>query len=434
VGARAGAGLGTPLAVCAVLLVLLVGGSAAFGGSSSTAPRRSSEPALRVDPVPVIARRVEQVRRLRFREVPRPVNVSGDQARREGLADLDRSYPAAQRRADEELYKLLGLLRPDDDLRRIAAAVYEGQVAGYYDPRTGRLRVVRGGGAENPVMEETTLAHELNHALEDQRFPLRLDDLGGSGDGALAYTAMVEGTATAVMDEYQRRFFKPSEALGGAAAAAFAAPSTADLPPFITAQLLFPYLGGQAWVNRLYATGSDSWRLIDLAERTRPPVSTEQVMHPEKWLAVEQPARVRVRGVSRVLGRGWKRVVGETFGEWQTREWLRGGGGGGASAAAEGWGGDRVELWQPRREVSCPAPCVERDALVMRWRWDTTLDAAEFRRALDGALVAGMGARPAGSSEWRLRGAAVAAGASRRTVTLAFAPTARLARALSAGR
>lgn len=154
----------------------------------------------------------------------------------------------------------------------------------------------------------------------------------------MANLALVEGTATALMNEYQRRHFRPEAALGGAAAGALAAPSTASLPPFVTAQLLFPYLDGERFVRRLYATGGGSWRLVDLAERVRPPVSTEQVLHPERYLAAEPPRRVRLRGVGRTLGPSWERLAASTFGEWQPREWLARAGGGAARAAAAGWG------------------------------------------------------------------------------------------------
>ena len=48
-------------------------------------------------------------------------------------------------------------------------------MAGYYDPRTKRLRVVTGAQTSNRVLDEITLAHELTHALEDQRFKLDLE-------------------------------------------------------------------------------------------------------------------------------------------------------------------------------------------------------------------------------------------------------------------
>ena len=67
----------------------------------------------------MIARRVEALRGLRFDAIPRPVAVTPEQARREGLEDLDRSYPEARRRADEQVLKLLGLIDPSVDLRDV---------------------------------------------------------------------------------------------------------------------------------------------------------------------------------------------------------------------------------------------------------------------------------------------------------------------------
>ena len=98
---------------------------------------------------------------------PRPAEVSPAQAQRDGLEDLDRSYPAARRRADEEVLKLLGLLEPSVDLRKVSASIFGEGVAGYYDPRNGRLRIVRGAQTADRVLNEITLAHELTHALED---------------------------------------------------------------------------------------------------------------------------------------------------------------------------------------------------------------------------------------------------------------------------
>ncbi len=410
-----------PLAICAVLIALLLGlGFALEDGEEG----RVTAAGHRVAPLETIARRVERIRRLRFEKLPEPRVVSAATARREGLADLDRGYPERRRRIEEEIYKLLGLLSARDDLREISGSILSEQVAGYYDPRSGALRIVDGGAPANRVLDETTLAHELVHALEDQRFNLRTDDLEASGDEAFAYAALVEGTATALMTEYERLHFRPEEALGGAAASAFAAPSTGDLPPCVLGQLLFPYLGGQEFVNELYATGGDSWRLVDLAHRVRPPASTEQVLHPRKYLRVEQPERVALSGIEAVLGPGWKRVEGATFGEWQTRELLRAGAGGGASRAAAGWGGDRYELWRrgPLPAAWCAAPCVGRDALVMRWQWDTRGDARGFERALAG----GFGDAVAPGAAWE-----IARGRDGRTITLAIAGDRALARRLA---
>ena len=60
-------------------------------------------------------------------------------------------------------------------LRDISAETFSQGVAGYYDPRTKRLRIVKGAATGSRVLAEMVLAHELTHALEDQRFGLELE-------------------------------------------------------------------------------------------------------------------------------------------------------------------------------------------------------------------------------------------------------------------
>src|SRR5437867_382195 len=94
-----------------------------------------------------IAKAVERLRGLRLDAPPVPQRVSAAQARRDGLAEFDRSEPPRRRRADETLAELLGLLPPGSDLRRLVGSVFGEQVAGYYDPRSRRLRLVDGPAA-----------------------------------------------------------------------------------------------------------------------------------------------------------------------------------------------------------------------------------------------------------------------------------------------
>jgi hypothetical protein len=404
-----------PLAIIGVLLAILV----PVGFATDKRPDAAAAPTA---PVATIARRVEAIRGLRYRSVPKPLRISAVQARREGAADFERGEPPAAQRAEEALYTLLGLYPPGTDVRRLNAAIFGEQVAGYYDPHSKRLRIVGGAGAANRVLAEITMAHELDHALEDQAIGLDTKRSETGDDTGLAYTALVEGTATTVMYDYLGRHFKSDEALAGILGSAFTAPSMGDLPPFVVAGLLFPYESGQAFVADLLRRAGGRWTLVDLAERSRPPVSSEQILHPEKWLRVEVPDRVRLPHLGARLGSGWKRLTAGTFGEWQTGRLLLRSGQPAAQAAA-GWGGDRYELWR-RGSTPCGAPCPGRDVLVMRWRWDTPRDAREFAIALRGELEEGLRARPAGPGVWALRGGAVRLRAARQATTLAFAPDA----------
>ncbi len=313
--------------------------------------------------VATIAKRVEALRGLRYDSLPKPTRVTGAQARRDGLADLDEGYPAAARHADETLYAMLGLLPRGTDLREVSASIFGQGVAGYYDPRSKRLKIVKGAGTANRVLDEMVVAHELDHALEDQAIGLDLAASERSDDAGYAYKALVEGTATAIMYEYVGRYFDSGVALGGLLGGSFAGTGTDGLPPFVTAGLIFPYLAGQRFVADLYRRAGNRWTLVDLAERTRPPTTTEQILHPEKWIDAEPTLPV---GTPTPPGRSWKRLTAGTFGEWQTGQLL------GQPSAAVGWGGDRYALYASGTQRR----------LIIRWRFDTGRARATFTTAL----------------------------------------------------
>jgi hypothetical protein len=336
--------------------------------ASPTTAQPASPRRTRSTPVRVVARRVEAIRGLRFRSIPRGREVTPAQAARAGLADFDRSYPPARRRMDQALLERLNLLPPGDDLRREIGSVFRDQVGGYYDPRTKGLALVQGGVTAG-ALGDVVLAHELNHALEDQRFGLR--DNGSAAaidDGSLADTALVEGSATAVMFAYAQRFLDPARALGDLLPALQSSAAGSGLPRYLEDSLTWPYEGGQAFVNRLYAR-LHGWALVNYALRRRRPASTEQVLHPDKYLADERPLPVAPPPGP---GAGWRLDEQGTLGEWDTRELLRVANTSGTDAAAAGWGGGRYALWS--RGAA--------HAVALSWRWDTRRDAVQAARAL----------------------------------------------------
>ena len=142
----------------------------------------------------------------------RPLFLERDEAL-ELVQRISRSdYPERQRRIDDEGLKLLGLLRPSADLGAAIDSVDEEQVLGFYDDRSRRLVVIREPGATRPLLE-VTLAHELVHALEDQRFGLDSGE-GLPDDSVLAEAALAEGTATALMVDYADRYLSLGDVLG----------------------------------------------------------------------------------------------------------------------------------------------------------------------------------------------------------------------------
>jgi hypothetical protein len=403
-----------PFAIIVTLVVLLAAGALLFDDAGE---ERAAAP-LRPEPIARIIDRVEAERGLEFTREPDPLEVTPAQARREGVESLDDDYPPARRRADAELLALLGLLPPGTDLGKAAASTYGESVAGYYDPRSGRLRIVKGAQTGNRVLYEMTVAHELTHALEDQRFGFDLDRLAAGDDGALAYTALVEGTATAMMYRYVEDRFGAEETFGGLAASAFQ--PTGNLPPFLMAQLLFPYTAGEAFVSRLLEVGRGDWTVVNAALRVRPPASSEQVLHPEAYLEGDEPRRVSLRGPVAALGEGWRAVRTATLGEWLTGRLLARAGGTTSGEAAAGWGGDRAVLLGRGNDR----------AVVARWTWDTPADVDQFTRALRAWGDEGLpDSTPAGPGAWRTPSGAAALHRAGGTVTLVLAPDVALARA-----
>jgi len=390
------------LTTAGLFLLALLGdraGQPATGLVSGAEPAASLDPArlleIGIQRTPVVAARVERIRGLEFDRVPKP-RIS-DAADRRRLAKRELERPRVKRRLREEQVQLriLGLLDEDESLERIAKDS-TGLAAAYYDThKKGTLFLVGEAVPAGPEVTEFILAHELTHALEDQRFGLR-DSSKVTGDSGLAQSALHEGTAAAVMQSYATEHL---DRLNLIAEAGAIDTGDVELPAFAKAQLEFTYGAGARFVDalRAYAKG---WGLVDYAYEKRKLSTTEQILHPEKYIAGERALKVATPVPP---APGWNRSDAGSIGEWATRQLLLEGNPGlGASIAAAGWGGDRYALFG-RREASarCIADCLRDHAMALHWRYDSAAEARELDRELrlyvEGALDG-----EASGSRWRL--------------------------------
>ena len=122
-------------------------------------------------------------------------------------------------------------------------------------------------------MEQLLLAHELTHALQDQRLDLdrRMKGLRDSTDALLALQAVLEGEATIVMTDALVESVPGDarEALGSDPVEQIldgldnpAAVEGADgVPEFFVKELVFPYAAGTAWVRQKKKEGG--WAAVD---------------------------------------------------------------------------------------------------------------------------------------------------------------------------
>ena len=330
-----------------------------------------------------IAQETAEVRGLPVETEITEAFLSPDELRERLASDFATDYPEEEIVADERALEAFGLAPEGIDLGTLVLDLLGEQVAGFYDPRTDEMFVVSDEAALDATAE-FTYTHEVVHALQDQAFDLEqlqggVED-GTNDDAALALTALIEGDATAASIEYLARH--PLLAARLAVAAVVDSAQIDNAPPIVAQTLVFPYIGGQAFVAALLNEGG--WDAVDAAYGDVP-TSTEQILHPEKYLDEErdEPTAVSVPDLAAALGEGWSRAEENNFGEYQTAVVLAdqepGEGIGealpeAAAAAAAGWDGDRYAVWANG----------EQDVVAWVSVWDDAEEAEEFAEAVEG--------------------------------------------------
>ncbi len=310
--------------------------------------------------------------------------------------EMARQLPPDRIDAVVRTYARLGLVPDTLDLGSLLRSLFLEQVVGYYDPVRDTLFVV---DRVDESLVEPVLVHELVHALQDQY--MDLDSLLKANlehnDRGTAARAATEGHATFVMLEWQMARLTGGEAdltqlpaldalLGDdpLATAGLGMPVLTESPAVVRESLLFPYLGGLVFVQRVW-TG-DRGRVPPLGEGM--PESTEQVLHPERYEPGRRDVPTAVL-MDAALPPGWTLVLSDALGELETRLLLREflPDRAVADRAAAGWDGDRYRL------VDGPSG----ETLVWLTVWDSELDAVEFERAMLKALERRYDGDPAAS-------------------------------------
>lgn len=277
-------------------------------------------------------------------------------------------------------YVAFDFLDPKTDLRQVYADLLGQQVAGYYDTDTKLMNVIAIGAvdADTPMslglLERIIYVHEYVHALQDQHFDLdAYMEVAGeteNSDMALARTALVEGDATHVMNQYAIVEANKNPlgsllelAVGGSQMGGMTLPP--DTPTILGSELLFPYLEGEQFVQRLLEQGGQA--LLDRAYQ-QPPESTEQIIHPELYLAGEKPMVVTLPEIA--PADDWTPITSGVLGEFYLEQHLltqlspdE------ARDAAAGWGGDAFQIYQKGSDL----------ALVVHFMWDSPDEQKEFQ-------------------------------------------------------
>lgn len=248
--------------------------------------------------------------------------------------------------ASERAMQLLGVLEPTQSYYDLVLELLTSQVAGYYEPTDATFYLL---DTDLNNFHPSVIAHELQHALQDAHWDLNamLRPSWRMDDALVSRSALAEGDAMVLSMD-----FELNGKLGQLPPTVFAAMSReildsalqmrGEYPRYLIENLMAPYVYGMAFVHALYTEGG--WAQVDKAFE-RLPVSSEQVLIPERYLEEDAPTflafDVSELGVLReanILGMLGMRtlfhqllegVLSTPAVEMSTRD----------------WDGDRMELW-----------------------------------------------------------------------------------------
>ena len=304
----------------------------------------------------------------------------GLQSRDEFKAEAAAEEPDEEKRLEIELLKefctVLDLCSETDDLLGASKDITGKGILGYYQIDEKILTAV----IDEEQLEPRgwlIYAHEYTHALQDQQFDLSMIlEPGDDGfDIIKAVRALMEGDANFTQFLFYESLPQEQQALlakelEGDIEEFSRSQEVTQAPRIIRETFGWEHGAGPGFVFRLYLEGG--FDAINEAYQNLPQ-STEQVLHPEKYLAGEEPHTVELPELASALGNGWQQRDTGVLGELRTRIYL------GtflsedqADGAATGWGGDRYALMKDAQD---------RLLIAMRFSWDTVEDAEEFFRA-----------------------------------------------------
>ena len=274
----------------------------------------------------------------------------------------------------------LGLIKPTYDLTTYVVNGMVDNLGGVYLPWNKQIFVL---GLQFSGVEHYVYSHEYDHALVDQHY--HIGEMGvypycqSNAQRCDAIQALVEGDASLLMNQWWMQYATPQDYtdIKNYHPPTFLIPDQYP-PPYASMDVSFPYIYGTEFVQYLYDRGN--WARVDKAY-TDLPVSTEQIIHPEKYLKHEAPIELSDPPLSEVLTADWRELHSDVFGEWMTYLIL----GYGADLAAQqedamaakaaaGWGGDFYQAYYNDRN--------DEIVLAAHWAWDTQTDAKEFNQAM----------------------------------------------------
>jgi hypothetical protein len=299
--------------------------------------------------------------------------------------EQDQAPPSQPFSLREATYVLLGLIPPPQPptpsspgtgtLQEQEIDNLISQITGFYSNEFGALYLVENSGS--CVQIESTIVHELTHALQYQYRDVDglVRDRAGDWDGTRALLSVLEGDAVAT-EQLVLGFSTRSSCVREPFC--FEIPPARSASPYVIERELDTwYEDGSCFIQavRDKLTRGITGVFEDL------PTTTEQILHPEKYLEGEPARPVFLISLADELGPGWEELGGADLGEFGLQNLLllgldddrpR------VQEAAAGWGGDSFSFYGNGDGG---------ELLHLETRWDIGAEAREFYAALVASLV-----------------------------------------------
>ena len=312
---------------------------------------------------------VQELRKLSFKKEPEYTEISRDKLELIIKKEMEKENPEEKIEKTRKTMAVFGFISNDFDLEKSINDLYKEQIAGFYDTDKKTLFSIK----DMPLsgnLQRSILAHELTHVLQDQHFDLDsfIDDDSLNDDEKLSRQALVEGDATFITQIFYLKTLNLSIIFDILSYLQMDQSQFNKAPHALRENLLFPYIHGIAFINHLYLKGG--WKEINRFYKN-PPLSTEQILHPEKYYNRESPVTVNIPSLSNIIS-DYAKIEENVLGEFNTfvlfSIFLNKAS---ASVASKGWGGDCYVYYEN--------PDNEQDNLFI-WKtvWDTEKDAIQF--------------------------------------------------------
>src|SRR5437660_8498802 len=309
-------------------LALLLGVAVPAQEASVTPPPADSKPATDADFIAAADEVLGQMSQITGLKLVTPLKKSlrsREEIRAYVITQMNEEKNAAERYADQRSAEAFGLLPKGFDLDSFMVNVLTEQVEGLYDPKAREFYIADWSPLGDQRM---VMAHELTHALEDQHFQIEawLRAARPNEDAELARDAVLEGSAMAAMVDYlmlgtgrslkDLPEFDPSMLLGELEST----PTLEKAPPFLKDALIFPYIGGLNFSAAVMR--NIGWSALPRVFE-KPPVSTQQILHPALYRSGKTLANVALPQLEKVIGNYWSKLDENNMGEYGWNEVLK---------------------------------------------------------------------------------------------------------------